>query len=122
MKKLLKHEQIVEKYIQLLNSHMVHLENGVLDDKFSIQDFASLLNIHPVSLSSIIKKVTTKTPCHFYKEALIQTAKKMLMEDKLTVYEIALNLTFDKSNFSNFFKNAVGKTPLQFKKEFLKVD
>lgn len=118
MKASVKHELIVEKYFELLNNHMIDLENGILDDKFSIKDFAKLLTIHPVNLSNIIKKVTTFTPCHFYKEALIQTSKKMLLENKLTVNEIAQNLTFDKSNFSNFFKSSVGRTPLQFKKDF----
>jgi AraC family transcriptional regulator, regulatory protein of adaptative response / methylphosphotriester-DNA alkyltransferase methyltransferase len=122
MKVLVKHQLIVEKYIELLNNHMIDLENGILDDKFSIKDFAKLLSIHPVKLSNTIKKITSKTPCQFYKEALIQTSKKMLLEDRLTVNEIAQNLTFDKSNFSNFFKSAVGKTPLQFKKEFLNFD
>lgn len=117
-----KHELIVEKYFELLNNHMNDLENGILNDKFSISDFARLLNIHSVNLSKIIKKVTSNTPCHFYKEALIKTSKKMLLNNNLTVSEIAENLTFDKSNFSNFFKNSVGQTPLQFKKKFLDVN
>ncbi len=118
MKGSVKHEEIVAQYNELLKKHMIDLENGLLNDKYSIQDFAKLLLIHPVTLSRIIKKVTFNTPCHFYKEALIQTSKKMLLENKLTMNEIAQNLTFDKSNFTNFFKNAVGLTPLQFKKDY----
>ncbi|OYQ32994.1 hypothetical protein CHU92_13815 [Flavobacterium cyanobacteriorum] len=110
-------KEIATKFLHELSLHMADLENGYVNDKYTIENFASVLCVHPVHLTSTIKTVTGQTPCELYKEALIAVSKKMLLSGQLTVSEIASRLTFDASNFSKFFKKATGQPPSAFKKK-----
>lgn len=107
--------EIVGKFKDELQKHMLDLATGSAKDKYTIQDFAGLLFVHPVHLTHVIKAVTGRTPCSFYKEGLIEIAKQMLSNTSLPISAIAYTLTFDTSNFSKFFKRITGVTPLQYR-------
>lgn len=107
--------EIVDSFVAELEKHMFELAEGSVHDKYTIQDFASLLFIHPIHLTNVIKNATGRTPCSFYKESLINTAKELLKNPSLPISVIAYNLTFDTSNFSKFFKRTTGITPSQYR-------
>ena len=94
---------------------MTTIAAGKLNDKFTVQDFAAILHVHPVHLTNVVKIATGRTPCSFYKEKLTATAKTLLADRSLTISEIAYLLTFDTSNFSKFFKRNTGLTPKKFR-------
>jgi AraC family transcriptional regulator, regulatory protein of adaptative response / methylphosphotriester-DNA alkyltransferase methyltransferase len=108
-------DEIVRQFISELDNHMNSLIEGGVNDKYSVKEFADILHIHPVHLTSVIKTTTGRTPCSFYQEKLIGVAKRLLTDQSLSISEIAGNLTFDPSNFSKFFKRFTGLTPKQYR-------
>jgi AraC family transcriptional regulator, regulatory protein of adaptative response / methylphosphotriester-DNA alkyltransferase methyltransferase len=107
--------QIVEQFILELAKHMNDLELGQVNDKYTVQQFAELLHLHPIHFTNVIKKATSRTPCDFYKESLIETAKRLLSDHSLSIARVAERLTFDPSNFSKFFKRMTGESPKQYR-------
>lgn len=84
-----------------------------------INEFASMLFIHPTHLSNTIKLTTGKAPCDLFEEKLMVIAKRMLSDPKANIADIAFNLTFDPSNFTKWFKRFEGITPTQFRENIL---
>ena len=94
---------------------MNDLAAGDVNDKYTVQQFAEILHIHHIHLTNVIRKVSGRTPCSFYKDKLMDTAKQLLTDTALSIAQIAFNLTFDPSNFSKFFKRIAGISPKQYR-------
>jgi AraC family transcriptional regulator of adaptative response / methylphosphotriester-DNA alkyltransferase methyltransferase len=113
----LRKKEIVEQYITELDKHIEQLKKGNTTDVLEIREFAAILHIHPVHLSSTVKKVTGRTTCDLFEERLVTISKELLLETRLPISQIAMQLTYDPSNFTKFFKHYTGTTPKKFREQ-----
>jgi AraC-like DNA-binding protein len=116
---LLRQDEITSDFIKLLDAHIVDIENGKVSELLEINEFASMLFIHPTHLSNTIKLTTGKAPCDIFEEKLMVIAKRMLNDPQKSITDIAFNLAFDPSNFTKWFKRFEGTTPTQFRENML---
>ncbi len=78
--------------------------------------YAEKLNVRPVQLNEIIKKITGITAGEFIRNKIIEEAKKMLYSTDLNTKEIGFVLGFDDpAYFSRFFKKYTGSTLSDFR-------
>lgn len=108
-------KEIVQQYVQALDTHVAELRQGKATRAKEIRDFAAGLFIHPVHLSNTIKEVTGQSACDLYEQRLLAAAKEMLLDTSMPVADIARQLTYDPSNFTKFFKAYTGTTPKKFR-------
>lgn len=113
----LRKKEIVEQYITELDKHIQQLKEGNTTDVLEIREFAAILHMHPVHLSSTVKEVTGRTTCDLFEERLVNISKELLLETKLPISQIAMQLTYDPSNFTKFFKHYTGITPKKFREQ-----
>lgn len=111
-------KEIVTQYIAELDKHVAGLKAGTVDEVLEINEFASILHIHPVHLSNTIKEVTGKSSCDLFEERLLNLSKELLLTTNLPIGQIAAQLTYDPSNFTKFFKHYTGTTPKKFRDGF----
>ena len=111
----LRAQEIVEKYQQVLQSHIEDLRSGRAEKTFEIQDIADLLHIHPTHLSNTLHETLGQSPCDLYENQLLKLAKDLLTDRSKSVGEIARQLYYDPSNFTKFFKAYTGITPKQYR-------
>ncbi len=82
-----------------------------------VQDYASLMNKSPKTLSNLFSKNSGPTPLQVIKNRIVQEAKRLLQYTENSTKEIAYELGFDDpASFSRFFKNNVGASPTTYKK------
>ena len=82
-----------------------------------VQDYASLMNKSPKTLSNLFSKNNGPSPLHVIKSRIAQEAKRLLQYTDNSTKEIAYELGFgDPASFSRFFKNNVGESPTEYKK------
>jgi len=112
---LLRQDEITADFTKLLDAHISDIENKKVDRMLEINEFASMLFIHPTHLSNTIKLATGRAPCDLFEEKLMLLAKRLLSDPKANIADIAFNLTFDPSNFTKWFKRFEGITPTQFR-------
>jgi AraC family transcriptional regulator, regulatory protein of adaptative response / methylphosphotriester-DNA alkyltransferase methyltransferase len=110
-------QEIVDKYIGLVDAHMVDLKAGKVERIKTIKDFASMLFIHPVHLSNTIHEVTGGSSCSIFEEKLMTVARELITTSNQSIASIARHLTYDPSNFGKFFKNYEGSTPMEYRKK-----
>jgi AraC family transcriptional regulator, regulatory protein of adaptative response / methylphosphotriester-DNA alkyltransferase methyltransferase len=110
-------QELLENYISLLDEHLIDLKAGKVDRIKTIQDFASMLFIHPVHLSNTIHEVTGESPCGIFEEKLMTVARDLISNTRQSIASIARHLTYDPSNFGKFFKSYQGITPMQYRKK-----
>ena len=110
-------KEIARLFIAELDKHMLELKSGSAESTFEVQDFASLLHIHPNHLSNTIQEQLKKSPCEIYEDRLLDVAKELILTSDLSIATIARQLTFDPSNFTKFFKHYEGITPKQFREQ-----
>jgi AraC-like DNA-binding protein len=110
-------EQLNELFVELIDQHLDDLIKGKVGDMFEIENFASLLFIHPTHLSNTIKETTGNSPCGVYQMKIMEVALKLLSDPTKSIHEIALSLTFDPSQFTKWFKRFNGITPKQYRKQ-----
>ena len=108
-------KEITESFLTELDKHLQELKLGKAESTFEVQDFASLLHIHPTHLSNTIQEELKRSPCDIYEEKLMTVAKELILTTELSIAEIARQLTFDPSNFTKFFKHFEGTTPKKFR-------
>jgi len=113
------------------NSHQIleRLEN-ILDDYFNsdnimniglptVQHIASLLNVSPNYLGSLLKTLTGQNTQQHIHDKLIEKAKEKLSTTDLSVSEIAYELGFEHpQSFSKLFKTKTNLSPLEFRASF----
>lgn len=82
-----------------------------------VQDYASLMNKSPKTLSNLFSKNNGPSPLQVIKSRIAQEAKRLLQYTDNSTKEIAYELGFgDPASFSRFFKNNVGESPTEYKK------
>jgi AraC family transcriptional activator of pobA len=109
--------QIVKSFKKLLEKHYLELARGVLETPFHVQNYASVLNLHPNYLSQVIKSKTGKSVAAWISEKSVATAKALLKNTVLSTKEIAYRLGYSEAtHFSRFFKKQTGVTPAAYRK------
>lgn len=107
-----RHIEIVLSFRRLLARH--------LSKKRSPSDYASQLNISPVYLNEVVKKVTGISTKAYIKNSIILEAKRLLVYTNLTIKEISSSLGIDDhAYFSRIFTQATGISPSTFRKRNL---
>jgi AraC-like DNA-binding protein len=108
---LTKTEQLLSNYFK--NDHS--LQNGLP----TVAYLAGKLNVSSSYLSDLLKNSTGLTTQQHIHEALIKSAKELLLTTELSVSEIAYQLGFEYSqSFNKLFKKKTNKTPLIYRKEY----
>ena len=108
-------KELAAQYLRRLDAHIQELKEGKADRALEIRDFAALLHVHPVHLSTTIKVATGQSTCDLYEERLLRAAKELLGDASMSIGQVAARLTYDASNFTKFFKRFAGLTPKQFR-------
>lgn len=89
-------------------------------DTVSLNELANLYNLHPNSLSSMIKKQTGKQFSQHLKEVRLERASYYLTNTNLPILEISEKMGYqDKSYFFRLFKQHFGLSPNQYRKKHL---
>lgn len=81
-----------------------------------VKEYATLLDIDPIKLNKVCKKLTLKTAGEIITDRIMLEAKRQLVFSSLTNKEIAHYLHFeDPSYFSRVFRKKTGLTPTGFR-------
>lgn len=81
-----------------------------------VKDYAILLNITPLYLNEVAKKITGFPASYWIQKEIILEAKRLLSYTDLNITEIAYELGYeDYAYFSRFFKKNTGISPSSFK-------
>lgn len=110
--------RVLEELEKILNSRF---DDDQLINKGlpTVSDVASLLNVSPGYLSSLLKSLTGQSTQQHIHDKLINKAKTLLSTTDATVSEVAYQLGFEHpQSFSKLFKIKSGLTPLEFKSTF----
>jgi len=88
--------------------------------KFSVSDYAEMLNKSPKTISNLFSKLGSKTALQYIKERRSLEAKRLLQYSERQVQEIAYEIGFeDVQTFSRFFKNVEGISPSNYREQFV---
>lgn len=118
---LSRQHEITADFLREVDNHLADILSGRKDQMFEIRDFAALLYIHPIHLSSTIKAATGHPPCYFIENRLMEISKSMLQNSDMSIAEVARTLTYDPSNFTKFFKRFSEKTPKQYRADYIAI-
>ena len=108
-------QELVQRYLHLLDAHIADLKAGTADTALEIGEMADALHVHPGHLSNTVKEVTGQSTCDLYEARLLRVSQQLLLETNVPIGQIARQLTYDPSNFTKFFKAYTGLTPKQFR-------
>lgn len=87
------------------------------NDRVSLEEIASGMNITPEYLSRLFTKEIGKSFSDYLKEYRIDKAKKLLVNNKLKIYEIAEKIGYsDPKYFCKVFKELTGMSPKEYAK------
>lgn len=102
-------EYLCDRFFRLLSLH--HAQER------SVTFYASKLCVTPKYLSTVVKKVSGKTPYVWIKEETIKEMEYRLCHTQSSIKEIAYELNFPNcSFFGKFFKAEKGMSPLLYRK------
>lgn len=88
--------------------------------KFSVADYAEILNKSPKTISNLFSKIGTKTALRYIQERRSLEAKRLLQYSERQIQEIAYEIGFeDVQAFSRFFKNLEGISPSNYREQFV---
>ncbi|MEM1138166.1 MAG: helix-turn-helix transcriptional regulator, partial [Bacteroidota bacterium] len=105
-----------DKYI-LVNSFKKAVEQHY-KELHLVKDYADLLNVDPIRLNKICKKLTSKTAGTIITDRIILEARRQLVFSSFTNKEIAHYLNFeDPSYFSRVFRKKTGFSPTAFREQ-----
>lgn len=108
-----RHIEIVMSFFHLLTEHITVNR--------SPSYYASLLNISPVYLNEIVKKVTGINTTLYIRNELILQAKRLLVHTNLAIKEVSNKLGIDDyAYFSRIFTQTTGISPSAFRMKNLK--
>jgi len=103
-----RHVEIVLQLNSLLQTNIT--------ESHSPSYYADKLNLSPVYLNEVVKRVTGWSVSNYIRNEVILRAKRLLYHTNLTVKEIASSLGFeDNAYFTRLFTKATGRSPLQFR-------
>jgi AraC family transcriptional regulator len=102
------HRQAVESVIEEVA--------GRLDERFSLEELASLVFFSPFHFHRIFRQVTGVPPGRFFGALRIEAAKRLLLTSDLTVAEICLEVGYrSNGTFTSQFSRLVGVSPRTFR-------
>lgn len=105
-------EDLFYRFMQLLLQHFL--------DHRDIAFYASQLNISPVYLSRVVRKVSGRTVGSYLNQLLAMEAAFQLRTTNLTLSQVADRLGFaDLASFSKFFSRMKGISPYRFREQRL---
>ena len=100
--------ELLHKFMELLAQY--HKEQR------SITFYANELFVTPKYFSTVIKKVSGRSPVDWINDSVIREAKAMLRFSTMSVQEIAYALNFSSQTFfGKYFKRLTGITPGEFR-------
>lgn len=103
-----RHAEIVLQLNSMLQTYIT--------ESHSPSYYADKLNLSPVYLNEVVKRVTGWSASNYIRNEIILRAKRLLYHTNLTVKEIASSLGFeDNAYFTRLFTKATGKSPSQFR-------
>lgn len=101
-------EEIFMDFIRLLPHHFA--------EHHDIAYYASMLNISPVYLSRVVRRVTGRTVVDYINQMLLMEASFLLRTSPMSITQIADRLCFaDVPSFSKFFSRLRGVSPKQYR-------
>ena len=84
----------------------------------TLNEIASVAEIHPVHLSRVFRKTHHLTIAEYIRTLRVEQARDLLLDSNLTLVHIATQVGFaDQSHFTKIFKHLTSKTPAQFRKD-----
>ena len=84
--------------------------------KHAIEEYATLLNKSPKTISNLFSVISSKTPLQIIRERKMLEARRMLRYTDKSVKEIAYEIGFeDIQTFSRFFKKHELISPSEYK-------
>lgn len=90
--------------------------NSNFQEKITIEDLATRVNLSTGHFSKIFKTITTKTPIEFLHEIRLQKAKTLLINSDKSITEIAIECGFNTpSYFASSFQEHYKMTPSSFR-------
>ncbi|MND68733.1 Sensor histidine kinase TodS [compost metagenome] len=110
-------DTINESDRRFLNSFSAIVESKLSDQRLSVDDIASELNLSRVQLYRKVKQLLDCSISEYIVERRLKKAKS-LMADGLNINEIYSNVGFSSASyFASAFKKKYGQSPSTFKKE-----
>ena len=108
--------EIVRRFKVLMEKHYRDLSKGDIEKVNRVQEYATILNLHPNYLNTVIKTKTGKSVGTWISEKTITEAKALLKNSNMPVKEISYRLGFAEiQNFSTYFKKHTQNTPVYYR-------
>jgi two-component system, response regulator YesN len=104
------------KYDELFDSIINMIHNNYTDQNLCITSIANSLNMSPVYLGRLFKKLTSKSISEYINEYRMEKAKELLAATNYSVSEILDKTGFVNRNyFHTLFKKMHGLTPAEYR-------
>jgi len=104
------------------NTYSLHIHRVLqyikhhFSEKLMLKQLAEYTQIHPVYLSSLIKKETNMSLSNHINLIRIEESKKLLIYSNKSIQDIAYDVGYNhQSHFNTVFKKMEGLTPLEFR-------
>lgn len=112
-----KKQELKPRLNNAIFSNFMSLVHKKFKQHWTIQKYASALNITPNHLNKRVKQESGKTTSKIIKETIILEAKVLLLQTNMNIKEISTELGFDDASyFSRLFKNETNATPSMYRK------
>jgi len=102
---------------EFLKQSLKVIQNHLMDSDFSIDDFASEMNVSKTVLHRKFRTLTGQTPNQFIRTVRLRKAVSLLTESNMTIAEISYLTGFNQSHyFIKCFRECYNETPNNFRK------
>lgn len=99
----------------LVNRFMMELKSNYRTTR-SVKQYAEALCVTPGYLSSVLKRITGRTPLELISDYVVLEAKALLRSSDLSIQQICYRLNFpNQSAFGKYFKKIEGVSPVQYR-------
>lgn len=106
-------------YNPLINRVIYYIKKNI-ENRLTLREIASYVNVHPNYLSSAFKKEVGKTLIQYINENKIEAIKQCLSSSSQSVNEVSYTFNFSNvTYFCRFFKKYTGLTPMDYRKSLL---
>ena len=96
--------------------HVIQEVSERLDERFSLEELASLAFFSPYHFHRIFRDVTGVPPGRFFSAVRIEAAKRLLLTSDLSVTEVCLEVGYQSlGSFASQFSRLVGVSPRTFR-------
>ena len=111
----IKEEELDSKSLDFLTEAFQIVMEHLADENFSMNDFASAMNMSRTSLHLRVKELTGKSALEFVKRIRFQEAKRLLKENLYSVADVGYQVGFSSASyFVSNFRKYFGITPKEF--------